>query len=201
MWTLSYASRQTAEECEALRIRFIEQDRQPIQWIAPIGEWSPAILDFSRETNPAEAARNWMAAELARAFDISEEIFSWTLIKLAARRHFWCLIVHQLAMDGSARNIVACCMADNYSHLINALGAKTKAPRPLFDLLREDAEYHQSEDFEKSRAYSLDQMAGQRTPTRLTSRASVDPTCQRATRPRFLRLPPRQSASSSQIQG
>jgi hypothetical protein len=48
-----------------------------------------------------------MAAELARAFDISVAMFSWTLIKLSETRHFWCLIAHQLATDGSARNLVA----------------------------------------------------------------------------------------------
>ena len=166
------ASRQTVEECEALRIRFSGQDGQPIQWIAPIGEWQPAMLDFSHETNPSEAARDWMAAELARAFEITEAMFSWTLIKLAETRHVWCLIAHQLATDGSARNLVARRMADNYSRLVGVVETKTKVPSPLSDLLREDAEYRQSEDFEKGLVYWLDQMADPRAPTRLTCRTS-----------------------------
>ena len=166
------ASRQTVDECEALRIRFSEQDGQPIQWIAPIGEWSPAILDFSHETDPSEAARDWMAAELARAFDLTKAMFSWTLIKLTETRHFWCLIAHQLAVDGSARNHVARRLADNYSRLIGVVETETKVPGPLSDLLREEAEYRQSEDFEKGRAYWLEQMADLRAPTRLTSRSS-----------------------------
>jgi amino acid adenylation domain-containing protein len=166
------ASRQTVKECEALRIRFSEQDGQHIQWIAPLGDWSPAILDLSHETNPSEAARDWMAAELVHAFDITETIFSWTLIKLAERCHFWCLIAHQLATDGSARNLVACRMADNYSRLINASEAKTQVPGPLTDLLRDDANYRQSEEFEKGLTYWLDQMADPPALTRLTSRAS-----------------------------
>ena len=166
------ASRQTVDECEALRIRFSEQDGQPIQWIAPIGEWSPAILDFSHETDPSEAARDWMAAELARAFDLTKAMFSWTLIKLTETRHFWCLIAHQLAVDGSARNHVARRLADNYSRLIGVVETESKVPGPLSDLLREEAEYRQSEDFEKGRAYWLEQMADLRAPTRLTSRSS-----------------------------
>jgi amino acid adenylation domain-containing protein len=166
------ASRQTVKECDALRIRFSEQDGQPIQWIAPIGEWSPAIVDLSHERDPSEAAWNWMAAELARAFDITEAVFSWTLIKLAETRHFWCLVAVQLAVDGSARNLVARRMADNYSRLIDAAEAKTKVPGTLSDLLREDTEYRQSEEFEKGRAYWLDQMVDLPAPTRLTSRTS-----------------------------
>src|SRR3954447_12621263 len=88
------ASRQTVEECETLRIRFSEKEGQPIQWIAPIGEWSPAIIDLSHETDPFGAARAWMAAELGRAFDITEAMFSWTLIKVTETRYLWCLIVH-----------------------------------------------------------------------------------------------------------
>ena len=122
------ASRQTVEECEALRSRFSERDGQPIQWIAPIGEWSPAIVDLSHETDSSEAAWDWMAAELARAFDITGAMFSWTLIKLAETRHFWCLIAHQLAVDGAARNLVASRMADNYSRLVDAVEARTKCP-------------------------------------------------------------------------
>jgi len=166
------ASRQTVAECEALRIRFSEEDGQPIQSIAPIGAWSPPILDLSRETDPFEAARHWMAAELARAFDITEALFSWTLLKLAETRHFWCLITHQLATDGTARNIIASRMADNYSRHIDALETETKVPGPLSDLLREDAEYRQSQEFEKGRIYWLDQMANLRGPTRLTRRPS-----------------------------
>ena len=166
------ASRQTVEECEALRVRFREQDGRPIQWIASLGEWSPSIVDFSREQRPAEAARDWMAAELNRAFDISEAMFSWTLIKLAEKRHFWCLIAHQLATDGSARNLVARRMADNYSRLVDTAAIKTEVPGPLSVLLREDAEYRQSEEFEKGRAYWLKQMANLNEPTRLTGRAS-----------------------------
>jgi acyl carrier protein len=166
------ASRQTVEECEALRIRFSEKDGQPVQWIAPIGEWSPDILDLSDKTDPSKAARDWMAAELARPFNITEAVFSWTLIKLAETRHFWCLIVHQLAADGSARNLVARRMADNYSRLVDAVETTTKVPGPPSDLLREDAEYRQSEEFKQGRAYWLDQLADLRAPTRLTSRAS-----------------------------
>ena len=166
------ASRQTVEECEALRSRFSERDGQPIQWIAPIGEWSPAIVDLSHETDSSEAAWDWMAAELARAFDITGAMFSWTLIKLAETRHFWCLIAHQLAVDGSARNLVASRMADNYSRLVDAVEARTKVPGTLRDILREDAEYRQSEEFEKGRAYWLDRMGDLPAPTRLTSRAS-----------------------------
>jgi amino acid adenylation domain-containing protein len=166
------ASRQTVEECEALRIRFSERDGQPIQWIAPLGKWSPATLDLSHEEDPSGAARDWMAAELARAFDVTKALFSWSLIKLSERRHFWCLIAHQLATDGSARNLVACRMADNYSRLINMSETKTNIPGPLSDLLREDADYRQSEEFEKGQAYWLGQMADLPAPTRLTSRAS-----------------------------
>jgi amino acid adenylation domain-containing protein len=166
------ASRQTVEECEALRIRFSERDGQPIQWIAPIGDWVPTIVNLSHERDPSEAARDWMVAELARAFDIADAMFSWTLIKLAETRHFWCLIAHQLAVDGSARNLVARRMAENYSCLIDAVESKTNILGTFTDLLREDAEYRHSEEFDKGRAYWLDQMANLPAPSRLTSRPS-----------------------------
>ena len=88
----------------------------------------PLTICSRRHEDPSEAARDWMVAELARAFDITEAMFSWTLIKLAETRHFWCLIAHQLAVDGSARNLVARRMAENYSCLIDAVESKTKVP-------------------------------------------------------------------------
>jgi thioesterase domain-containing protein len=166
------ASRQTVEECEALRIRIIEQDGDPLQWVAPIGEWSPAVIDLSDEADPSKAARSWMDAELGRAFNIAQTVFSWTLIKLSDARHFWCLIVHQLANDGSARNQIARRMADNYSQLVGAGAPRTETPGPFSDLLREDAEYRQSEEFKSDRAYWLQRMADLQPPARLTSRGS-----------------------------
>jgi amino acid adenylation domain-containing protein len=166
------ASRQTVGECETLRIRISEQDGGPVQSIAPIGEWSPAVIDLSHETDPSKAAQDWMAAELARAFDITKAMFSWTLIKVAETRHFWCLIVHHLAVDGFSLDLVGSRMADSYSRLIDAVEATTEVAGPLSDLLREDAEYRQSEEFRNDRAYWLGQMANMHAPARLTSRGS-----------------------------
>jgi thioesterase domain-containing protein len=166
------ASRQTVQECEALRICISEQDGEPVQSVAPIGDWSPAVIDLSHETSPSKAAQDWMAAELARAFDITRTMFSWTLIKVAETHHLWCLIVHQIATDGSARNYIARRMADNYSRLVDAVNPETKAPGTLSDLRREDAEYRRSEEFESGRAYWLEQMIDLRAPARLTSRGS-----------------------------
>ena len=166
------ASHQTVAESKRCGLVLASKTDSPSSGLLQLENGHPTILDFSHETDPSEAARDWMAAELARAFDLTKAVFSWTLIRLAEARHFWCLIAHQLAVDGSARNHVARRMADNYSHLIGVVETKTNVPGPLSDLLREEAEYRQSEDFKKGRAYWLEQMADLRAPTRLTSRSS-----------------------------
>jgi amino acid adenylation domain-containing protein len=166
------ASRQTVEDCEALRIRFSENDGQPFQWIAPIAEWSPVVLDLSHEADPLGAARDWIAAERARTLDITKAVFSWTLIKVAEAHHIWCLNVHHLAGDGFTNHLITCRMADNYSRLIGDVEATSNAPGLLSDLMKEDAAYRRSEDFKNDRIYWLDQMADLQPPTRLTSRAS-----------------------------
>jgi amino acid adenylation domain-containing protein len=166
------ASTQTIEECEALRLCIDEQDGHPTQRISLFADWSPAVLDFSHEKDPSQAARDWMTAEVTRNFDITKCGFSWTLIRVAETRHIWCLIVHHLVADGLALNLVACRMADNYSRLIDDVEATTKVPDPLSDLLQQDAAYRQSEDFKSDRAYWLGQMANPQLPTRLTSRTS-----------------------------
>jgi amino acid adenylation domain-containing protein len=166
------ASRQTVEECEVLRVRFREQGGEPAQLVAPLGKWLPNFVDLADNAAPSESAKAWIAAELARPLDISESVFSWTLIKLAETHHIWCLIVHQIVADGFSRNLVARRLAAIYSSLVGDDETTSIAPGPMFDLLREDAEYRQSEGFERSRANWLSRLRDLSPPARLTSRAS-----------------------------
>ncbi len=141
------ASRRVLDECDALRARILEDDDGPRLCIAPLLNWSPAMLDLSGEADPRARAITWMADELGRAFDPQAALFSWTLIKLSSDHFIWCFIVHQLALDGSGRNIVARRLAEVYSRIVGAEQSETPAPGPLSDLLGEDAAYRQSPEF------------------------------------------------------
>ncbi len=147
------ACRRTLGECEALRARFVERDDGPVQIIEPLGGWMPGLIDFSAQADPRARALDWMRTELARAFDPARSMFSWTLIRLGERHFIWCFIVHQLALDGFGRNLVARRLAALYSQLVGAAETDSRPLAPLSDLLAEDAAYRASGEFEASARY------------------------------------------------
>jgi thioesterase domain-containing protein len=147
------ASKQALEECEALRARIVDGADGPRLHIAPLGDWTPDVLDLSAEADPRARALDWMQEALATSFDPGKALFSWTLIRLGKDRCIWCFIVHQLALDGSGRNLVARRLSALYNELVGTPAGETAPLSPLADLLREDAAYRASPDFEASRAY------------------------------------------------
>ncbi|MGW6970718.1 amino acid adenylation domain-containing protein [Streptomyces sp. NPDC054952] len=148
---------QLAREADVLRIRGTGSDEQGGLWQLvhpePVGR-RLEFMDLGGEPDPAAAARAWMAAELARPFDLAEDwLTRHTLIRLGGERWFYFHAFHHLAIDGMGVALLDQRLVELYAAVS---AGEPWGPSPfgaLSDVLAEDAAYRGSEEGAADRAH------------------------------------------------
>ena len=84
------ALRQVVAECDALRLRVVETDEGPRQYIDADPDWSMPFFDVSGEADPCAVAERWMHEDMARVVDLTRgPLFGYALFRAATNRFFW----------------------------------------------------------------------------------------------------------------
>ncbi|MFC0531314.1 amino acid adenylation domain-containing protein [Phytohabitans kaempferiae] len=173
---LERACATTVGEVEALRVRFDDSGGTVVQTIRPSLDVRLSRVDLTGTSDPAGAAREWMRRDLAEPADPTRDpLFRVALLRLRADRHWWYVRSHHLVIDGYSLPLVCRRVADVYTALA---GTAAPAPSPFapYRLLAEaDAEYRDSADFPRDRAFWLDRMAGVDGVRTLSGRGAAPP--------------------------
>ncbi|OEJ37388.1 hypothetical protein BGK70_03775 [Streptomyces agglomeratus] len=156
------AFRQLAVETDAMRIRGIGSDEDgPWQELhAEPGDQELTEVDLSGAEDPAAAARDWMAAELARPFDLASDwLTRHALVKAGEELWFYFHGFHHLVIDGAGLALLDARLVELYAH---AEAGEPWSPSPfgsLTELLAQDAAYRASGDAVADRAYWTERLA------------------------------------------
>ncbi|MDI5963345.1 non-ribosomal peptide synthetase [Streptantibioticus silvisoli] len=154
---------QLAREADVLRIRGTESGDDGIWQIIDTepGDRRLRQLDLSAEADPFEAARAWMAADLAVPFDLTDGGFGrHALIRLADDRFVYYQGYHHLAIDGMTLALLDARLIELYER---ALAGEPWGPTPfasLAELLAEDSAYRSSQEAADDRAHWARHLAG-----------------------------------------
>lgn len=150
------AFRQLAVETDAMRIRGVGADSDgPWQTLhADPGDRELALVDLSGAEDPAAAARGWMAAELARPFDLAADwLTRHALVKAGEKLWFYFHGFHHLVIDGAGRSLLGARLVELYE---DAAAERPWRPSPfgsLAELLAEETGYRESPQAAEDRAY------------------------------------------------
>ncbi|WP_138905674.1 condensation domain-containing protein, partial [Streptomyces albidochromogenes] len=156
------AFRQLAVETDAMRIRGIGSDEDgPWQELhAEPGDQELTEVDLSGAEDPAAAARDWMAAELARPFDLASDwLTRHALVKAGEELWFYFHGFHHLVIDGAGLALLDARLVELYAH---AEAGEPWSPNPfgqLTELFAQDAAYRASDDAVTDRAYWTERLA------------------------------------------
>ncbi|MFJ7205096.1 condensation domain-containing protein, partial [Streptomyces sp. NPDC098789] len=160
---------QVAREADAMRIRGTGSGEEGLwQLVHPRPGTDRLVrLDLSGEPDPAAAARAWMAAELARPFDLAEGWLSrHALIRAGGgdgdgpQRWFYFGAFHHLAIDGMGIALLDRRLVELYERAAAGEPAGPSTFGSLADVLAEDAQYRASEAGAADRAYWAGHLAG-----------------------------------------
>ena len=165
--------RRTVREAEALHARFLPGADGPVQHLEPREDWELVRVDVREAADPWAAARDWMREDLARPVDLTQgPLFAQVLFQAGPERFFWYQRIHHVAMDGYGFSLLTRRVAELYT----AHGSG-RAPGmgfgPLWPVLREDAAYRASAQWELDRAFWLQRLADRPTPASLAPSAPL----------------------------
>ncbi len=153
---LAEAVRRAVGETDALRVRFVADEKgHPWQW--PTDVDAPLhIRDFSGESDPAGAAKEWARADLATPVDLAKDaLFTHTLLRLAPDHFLFHLRYHHIVLDGYGQVLHWRRLAQIYTALEQGTPVRERTAGTLRDLLGEEAEYQASAVQDSDRAYWL----------------------------------------------
>ena len=163
-------------ETDAVRAEFFEVDGAPFQRVADRA-CPPRLLDLSGEPDPAAAAEQFMARDLATAFDLStpvresipgradgrefahEALFRFVVIRLAPELHYWYSCYHHLVIDGMGGAVFSRRVAQVYAAALAGAEPEPAAASPLSRLIEDEDAYRGSKEYKRDRVYWADRFA------------------------------------------
>jgi nonribosomal peptide synthetase DhbF len=159
------ALRQVVAECDALRLRVVETNEGPRQYIGTDPDWSMPFFDVSGEADPCAFAETWMHEDMARVVDLTRgPLFGYALFRAATNRFFWYARYHHICNDGFGFSLVARRLAAAYSTLVGDKPLETGNYGSWFDLLDEEDDYRLSARYVHDREYWHNQLAQRPEP-------------------------------------
>ncbi|HEY6350224.1 MAG TPA: amino acid adenylation domain-containing protein, partial [Candidatus Angelobacter sp.] len=161
------ALRQIIRETGALRLRVVEAQTGPAQYLVPDPDWEMLFFDLGEEPDAEAVARLWMRENQARPADPSSDpLFAYVLFRLSPGRFFWYVRYHHLCLDGLSGALLARRVAAVYSALAAGNSTEPGAPGSIHTLLDGEAEYRQSAEYEVDGSYWRERMG--KLPERAT---------------------------------
>ncbi|MEU2791021.1 amino acid adenylation domain-containing protein, partial [Streptomyces sp. NPDC007100] len=155
------ALRQVVSHVDMLRVRFVEDGEEGVSQIftgQPI--WELSVVDLGAESDPRTAAESLMRAEVRRVQNTAaDQLFSYTIYRLAADRHVWFQCYNSLLMDGYACALLGRRVAEVYTTLCQGETVSGPQHASLRELWDQEADYHSSERYTRDRAYWLARFA------------------------------------------
>ncbi|MCX4026889.1 amino acid adenylation domain-containing protein [Endozoicomonas sp. SM1973] len=152
---------QVLQETQALRLSIIQQaDNTPRQSIQPLAGWSLAVIDFTSQNNPQQAAKQWMSNHLKEAVDVSVgPLYYPALLKLGANQYYWYQRIHHAVIDGYGFSLIIKRVADLYTATVNQVSPVSKPFGCLTKVIEEDLSYRNSSRYEQDKLFWQQQMA------------------------------------------
>ncbi|HJD81847.1 MAG TPA: amino acid adenylation domain-containing protein [Kitasatospora aureofaciens] len=149
---------------EALRVRFVERNGQPVQLVEPPHERPLPVLDLTGEPDPLAAAEAFLDADRQLPSTLGPDAFAATLLLIGPELAWLHVKANHILVDGFSRSLVYARLAAEY----DLPDAEPAADPTLAELLAEEDDYLASPAHQRDRAYWAEQLADGIEPTVLS---------------------------------
>ncbi|MGW6535807.1 amino acid adenylation domain-containing protein [Streptomyces sp. NPDC055011] len=157
------ALRRVVGECEALTVRFEEDEQgQPVQILADAPPSGPVVtvVDHLGAPDPEGAALALMRADMATPADpATAPLFSFVLHRVAPDRTLWYQRVHHIALDAYGFSLLSRRVAEVHTALARGEDPAPSPFGPLSAVVEEEAAYRDEERYAADRAHWLGRLA------------------------------------------
>ncbi|MEV6659987.1 amino acid adenylation domain-containing protein [Nocardia fluminea] len=160
---LGEAIRRTVAEAENMRLRFIETDDGPRQFVSTAEAVLRPTVDLRAAAEPMALAYEAVALERAQAAHrcrgmVDRQLYNYTLIRISDCV-VWCVqLYHHLIVDGYSAALLSRRVAAHYTSLRRGTSSPKQTFGTIAELVAEEQAYRSGPAFEADRAYWRDQL-------------------------------------------
>ncbi|RDT44130.1 enterobactin non-ribosomal peptide synthetase EntF [Citrobacter freundii] len=148
------------EQADTLRMQFSEDNGEVWQWVDPALTFAqPEIIDLREKSNPHEAARALMQADLQQDIraDGNKPLVFHQLIQVGDKRWYWYQRYHHLLVDGFSFPAITSQIAAIYRAWLDGESTPDSPFTPFAEVVEEYQQYRQSDAWQRDGAFWREQ--------------------------------------------
>lgn len=148
------------EQADTLRMRFSEDNGEVWQWVdSALAFAQPEIIDLRAKSNPHEAARALMQADLQQDIraDGNKPLVFHLLIQVGEKRWYWYQRYHHLLVDGFSFPAITRQIAAIYRAWLHGEPTPDSPFTPFAEVVEEYQQYRQSDAWQRDGAFWSEQ--------------------------------------------
>ncbi|MFP2834457.1 enterobactin non-ribosomal peptide synthetase EntF [Citrobacter portucalensis] len=148
------------EQADTLRMRFSEDNGEIWQWVdSALAFAQPEIIDLREKSNPHEAARALMQADLQQDIraDGNKPLVFHLLIQVGEKRCYWYQRYHHLLVDGFSFPAITRQIAAIYRAWLHGEPTPDSPFTPFAEVVEEYQQYRQSDAWQRDGAFWSEQ--------------------------------------------
>ncbi|MBM6609295.1 enterobactin non-ribosomal peptide synthetase EntF [Citrobacter portucalensis] len=148
------------EQADTLRMRFSEDNGEIWQWVdSALAFAQPEIIDLRAKSNPHEAARALMQADLQQDIraDGNKPLVFHLLIQVGEKRWYWYQRYHHLLVDGFSFPAITRQIAAIYRAWLHGEPTPDSPFTPFAEVVEEYQQYRQSDAWQRDGAFWSEQ--------------------------------------------
>ncbi|HIF4774007.1 TPA: enterobactin non-ribosomal peptide synthetase EntF [Citrobacter freundii] len=148
------------EQADTLRMQFSEDNGEVWQWVDPALTFAqPEIIDLREKSNPHEAARALMQADLQQDIraDGNKPLVFHQLLQVGDKRWYWYQRYHHLLVDGFSFPAITRQIAAIYRAWLDGESMPDSPFTPFAEVVEEYQQYRQSDAWQRDGAFWREQ--------------------------------------------
>lgn len=139
---------------EGLRLRFIEKNGQPFQYVHKFQKENIEFIDFSNYEFPIEEHKKWSDNVFKKKFRLeNNKLYYFVIYKISDKKYGVLLNIHHIIADGWAISLIEKQICDIYSKVINNEYKSLDKHNSYLDFIDEENEYLKSGRFLKNKEF------------------------------------------------
>ena len=148
------------EKNDALRLKFIEQDGEPKQYVACYDKIHLQYFDFSVYENPEQIFNKWVQEEMGRPlFENNKWLFHFALFKISPSDKGYIAKFHHMICDGWSIHLMTEQICDYYTSLTHGTKVDEEKKDSYITYLENEKKYLFSNRFLKNRIFWIERFA------------------------------------------
>ena len=139
----------------SMRLKVINLNGEPKQYVRDIEEFSLPYIDFSDNADPTDAAYQWMEKETKVPFENGEN-FKTVLIKVAQDDYYYYQKCHHIISDGWSYALLKEQLEDCYNRCAAGEPDSEELPPSYLQVIDDEEEYKESKKFKRNRKFWME---------------------------------------------